>query len=462
MTTSIPASAVLRPAVAIAGVASVAAGLVHLAAAANHEGDPALRWMFMLTALAQLGWGAAAVAAARPSRRVLLAGVVINGGAALVWALTRTVGISAIGALSEVETVGLQDLSDALFAVVGAAGALWVLVRPQAQRTLTLRWFGVMAAFALLGAVPALRADHVHVHAHGDHDHDEHEVASVDHAHDDGTNDGHDHSTGGSVDDHATHVEGSTIEGVSHDHAHGELASAPHDHVAPDASGEHEHVTTDPGAGDPHQHPTDPTDPVDPEAPHEHPTDPTDPTDPVDLGPITSIDDPRLTADQFNAAVDLIVTTAAGMSGFTTEEEVLAAGYESIGDGGAPGEYEHFVKWSYLVDAFEVDPAHIESIVMKINADGSKRVVSAMYILTLGSTMADAPDIAGELTTWHDHDNLCFDGTQLVAFATDGVCSDGVLVDTPPMLHVWVEPNPCGPFAGIDEHGVVCDTTHTH
>jgi hypothetical protein len=88
--------------------------------------------------------------------------------------------------------------------------------------------------------------------------------------------------------------------------------------------------------------------------------------------------------------------------------------------------------------------------------------VSGMYILSLGKTMADVPYIAGSLTTWHDHDNLCFSGTQLVDIADNGVCEQGSLVNTPPMLHVWVEANPCGPFAAIDEHGDVCDATHTH
>jgi hypothetical protein len=256
---------------------------------------------------------------------------------------------------------------------------------------------------------------------------------------------------------------------VTHEHGDEETAAPLHDHTSAPDLADHEHAPASPE--EPHEHPVDPTDPTgatDPTGPHTHPTDPTDPTvptdptDPTDLGPITSIDDPRLTQEQFDAAVELIVSTAAGMSAFATEEDILAAGYTSIGDGTEPGEYEHFVNWSYLADEFEVDPAHIESIVMKINADGTKRVVSAMYILTLGKTMTDVPDIAGELTTWHDHDNLCFDGTQLVALATDGVCPLGVLVDTPPMLHVWVEANPCGPFAAIDEHGVICDTTHTH
>ena len=37
-----------------------------------------------------------------------------------------------------------------------------------------------------------------------------------------------------------------------------------------------------------------------------------------------------------------------------------------------------------------------------------------MYILGFGKTMADVPDVAGELTTWHDHQNLCWEGIRVV------------------------------------------------
>ena len=151
--------------------------------------------------------------------------------------------------------------------------------------------------------------------------------------------------------------------------------------------------------------------------------------------------------------MDLINATTAGISPLMTVAAVQAAGYVSIGDGGADG-YEHFVKFAYLADGRELDPSRIESIVVKKNGDGTKTVVSAMYILELGKTLADVPDIAGELTTWHDHQNLCWVGTQVVGLAQNGVCPPpSVLVPTPPMLHVWLVPHPCGPFAGIETHG---------
>jgi hypothetical protein len=479
MSVTPPRAPAVRPAVAVAGVASIAAGLVHGAAAANHDGEAALVWMFVLCAVAQLLWGVAAIVAIRPSRALLVAGLVINGGALAVWALSRTTGIPFITALSEVDAVGRQDLGAAVFAGVSVAAMIAVLLRPQRAARLGFGWVGGLAVVALVAALPAMAAEHTHEHSdgqghdhleaagaeeHGDHAHDPEDAgADGEHGHD--ADEAHADEHGDAHSDGAAHATG--------DHAHGELASTGgHGHPGEPDGGGHAHGPDDPSAphghpsgpgepGDPHEHPTDPDDPADP---HEHPTDPDDPhehpTEPED--PITSVDDPRLTAEQFAIAVQLMLGTASGMTGFVTEADVLAAGYQSIGDGGAPGQYTHYINWTFVDDGLELDPGHIESIVMKTNADGTTRVVAAMYLLSWGDTMADAPVLAGELTTWHDHDDLCFEAGAFVARASDGVCPAGVLGDTPPMLHVWIEANPCGNFAVIDEHGEDCGATHTH
>ncbi len=80
-----------RPAVVAAAVGSAVAGLVHTAAAGTHQGDSLLVWMFSACAAAQLGWGWAVAVAPRLRRSLLLTGLVINGGAVLVWAVSRTV-----------------------------------------------------------------------------------------------------------------------------------------------------------------------------------------------------------------------------------------------------------------------------------------------------------------------------------------------------------------------------------
>jgi hypothetical protein len=172
-------------------------------------------------------------------------------------------------------------------------------------------------------------------------------------------------------------------------------------------------------------------------------------------GPITSIYDPRVTPTQRAAARALIDETREGMQRFVTIDDVVAEGYVSIGDGRTG--FEHFVHIGYIADGLELDPQRIESIVARVNPDGTKDIVSAMYLMSPGSTMDDVPDIAGALTTWHDHQDLCWEGIRVVGrVGADGSCPRGEFRGTAPMLHVWLEPHPCGPFAGLEGHGGGC------
>lgn len=464
----------LRPALVVGAASSAMAGLVHTRAVLTHDGDSILALGFVLCAMAQLLWALAA--AIRPIRTVLLIGAAINLGAVVAWAVSRTIGVGFIEPLAGGEPVGRPDLTAALLAGASALATLRLLFRPRAVRRVTLLWTGALACLALVATLPALAAGHDHSDAgESAAGHPHAEVAAAPHGHDDGAttdddahaDDAHADEQHGTDDAHAGDAHSGDEHGSSHTadatgtHGHAEGDGAPvdhgHDPSAPDTGHAHPDDPADPEP--PHDHPDDP---ADPEPPHDHPDDPEDPVDPEEPDPITSIDDPRVTEDQFNAALALLIDTMGGMSGYLTEEQVVAAGYESIGDGDEPGEYEHFINWGHLTDEYELDPTRIEAIVMKYNADGTKRVVAAMYMLTTGDTIADAPDIAGELTSWHDHDGLCFDGTQLVARAVGGVCPSGVLMDLPPMLYVWIEPNPCGEFAVIDETGHDCGAVHTH
>ncbi|MDZ7679908.1 MAG: hypothetical protein U5K29_15320 [Acidimicrobiales bacterium] len=176
-------------------------------------------------------------------------------------------------------------------------------------------------------------------------------------------------------------------------------------------------------------------------------------------GPVISLYDPRVTPEQRHAARQLIDDTRAGMERFTDIDRVIAEGYLSIGDG-VTG-FEHFVHPGYRADDAILDPDRIESIVARVNPDGSRDIVSAMYLLPPGSTMDDVPDIAGALTTWHDHQNLCWEDARVVATTgEDGSCPRGVFRPTAPMIHVWLEPHPCGPFAGLEGHGGGCGHEH--
>jgi hypothetical protein len=256
-------------------------------------------------------------------------------------------------------------------------------------------------------------------HEDGSHAHDDSTAVSSSHTHDSST-DAHAHDSGGTAatahtDDH-THMGARPVNGgtPSDEHAHEHPAPAP----APGPGGSVPSVV------------------------HEHP-----PT-----GPIITLDDPRLSAQQRAAAQALLDSTAYGMQRFPNVDAVTAAGYEWIGDGRAGG-FRHYVNWAYLENGTELDPGHIESVVVERKQDGSLQIVSAMYILEPDKTMADVPDLAGELTTWHNHTNLCWNGHRLAGVLVNGTCTAGVLRVTPPMLHVWMVPHPCGPFAGIEGHG---------
>ena len=154
---------------------------------------------------------------------------------------------------------------------------------------------------------------------------------------------------------------------------------------------------------------------------------------------------------QLQAAADLIVRTKQATLQYSDVKVAEANGYRSIGDGFTG--VEHFINREYMDDTDTLDPAKPESLVYRVNPDKTREFITVMYILPNGSTMDDVPDIAGNLTLWHDHDNLCFDPatSRLSGIFVDGACKPaGIHVQTAPMLHVWVTPNPCGPFAGTD------------
>lgn len=157
------------------------------------------------------------------------------------------------------------------------------------------------------------------------------------------------------------------------------------------------------------------------------------------------------TDDQLAAARQLVADTEAALAGYADVAAAEAAGYVSIGD--ARSGVEHFINHDHLQDEGVLDPNEVESLVYRVVPDGGRELISAMYILPPGSTIDDAPDVAGNLTVWHGHDNLCWDpaGMRIAGIVVNGRCRPGgVQGQGMPMLHVWVVPNDCGPFAGTD------------
>lgn len=180
--------------------------------------------------------------------------------------------------------------------------------------------------------------------------------------------------------------------------------------------------------------------------------DPADPADAIQEEAVDGIVLPNvdgITAEQKDRALDLIRRTREGLARFADPAAAQAAGFISIGD--AFTGFEHYVHYGYLENQTVLDANEPESIVYKVSGDGTRELASAMYILPRGTTMEDVPDVAGAMTPWHDHRNLCWspDG-RLAGLFVNGKCTAGEHRITPPMLHVWVIDHVCGPFAGIE------------
>jgi hypothetical protein len=190
-----------------------------------------------------------------------------------------------------------------------------------------------------------------------------------------------------------------------------------------------------------------------------------DPTKPIDLGGV-----PGVTPAEQARAENLIGATLLELPRYSDYHTALKDGYFSIGDG-LTGT-EHFIKSSYLDDDHILDPDFPESLVYDVKPDGTKKLAAAMFMLGSKATFKDVPNVGGKLTQWHIHNNLCFTATGQVAGLTNasGGCAPGLNkgVQTP-MLHVWIEKNPCGPFAALEGIGGgqiapgqtrLCDTAH--
>ena len=179
-------------------------------------------------------------------------------------------------------------------------------------------------------------------------------------------------------------------------------------------------------------------------------------TAPAAAGPIKLESETGVTPAELRRADNLLSATIKDLRRFRTPAEAYAAGYRSIGDA-VTGD-EHYTNWSYVNDGHILDPTRPESVVFE-SRNGKQTAVAAMYSLPLGSTFSDVPDVGGALTQWHVHRDLCLtDNPQqrIVSGITsqDGACPPGTSkAGNTPMLHVWIVPNPCGPFAALEGIG---------
>ncbi|HUP86411.1 MAG TPA: hypothetical protein VM143_12155 [Acidimicrobiales bacterium] len=189
-----------------------------------------------------------------------------------------------------------------------------------------------------------------------------------------------------------------------------------------------------------------------------------DPTLPIDLGGV-----PGVTLQQQARAENLLSLTISRLPKFSDPSYAEANGFRSIRDG-VTG-VEHYLNRAYMEDDVELDPDQPESLVYDTKVT-PKKLVAAMYMATPGTTLDAVPDIGGALTQWHIHNNLCFTAEGRVAGLTqgDGTCRAPLVKGTEtPMIHVWIVPHPCGPFAALEGVGggqirpgdtVACDQVH--
>ena len=239
-----------------------------------------------------------------------------------------------------------------------------------------------------------------------------------------------------------------------------DVGSTVHDHASDPAASSHDHsdhVTTQSDPID-HIHPVELSLEAEPVGDHVHPADPATNTP---TGPIISIDDPRLSAEQQQAARSLLVASRSSIASLPDETALAAAGYAPVGDNSSG--MQHWVNDAYTHDGRELDPSRIESFMTERS---SGRTTGAMYILEPGKSMSDVPDIAGELTIWHVHPTICFSDAQIwqfVSFTSNGTCRTGSSArDVPPMMHVWADDPVCGPFVGTEGHGSTTCSGHLH
>lgn len=390
--------------VSVAALASIGAGAIHATAAGAHSEHRSAVVAFALTAVFQIAWGVLALG--RPSRAVALVGAAGNLAAVGGWALAKTSGIGFVTGLDVQEDPQFADALAAALALVAVAAAL-LAARPEpaspprrpAGRQAALVGVSALAAVAL--AVPGMVSAGTHSHAGG-------------------------------------HGDGAEAAGPEH----GDEAAAGHEHADDTDDGAAAGATDGETAGG------------EPHAGHEPaavaPT-PYDPTKPIDLGGVEGV-----TPEQQAAAENLIAITLWRLPQWSDPATVEAAGYRSIGDGFTG--YEHFIKWDAINDQYVLDPDHPESLVYRVAADGSRTLEAAMFMLPQGETLDTVPELGGKLTQWHMHNDLCFtqgDAPQVrgVTGADQG-CPSGLGKLAPvPMIHVWIVPHRCGPFAALEGVG---------
>jgi hypothetical protein len=384
-----------------AAAASIASGAIHFSVVGEHYTEA---WyfgvFFMLAAFAQVLW--AVVVIARPTRRVLVAGMALQVALVGIYLWTRTTGLPIGPEPWQPEDVAFLDIMATLFEVIAAGTAILLIARPldrPISRRLSLSTFG-MAALLIAALTSASLAS------------GSSEASGMS-----GMADG---SAGSSMAG-MPGMDGATPSGTPLSLA----TNSPAGNIAwPASMGEMEGGMQMAG-------------PACTAAP---------------------------TAGQQQAAVDLVNQTVADTTQYRSLTAAKAAGYVPITPSGRP--VVHYVNPIYYAQTQSpsqvLNPQAPQSLVYA-NTKTGPVLVAAMYIMPNGASADATPDPGGCLTQWHIHTNLCFNGrSQVVGVDSSGTCPTGSANrTTQPMMHVWVAPVPGGPLTVDATNRQIVDAAKT-
>ena len=426
-----------------AAYASIGAGVIHGTAMGMHAEHATLAKIFMAFTLLQVGWGI--VVLSNQQLWVVMSGCVVNAAAVAGWVITRTVGISFIGGL---ETTEKPQPADTLCAVLAAfsVGAVFVAWKQRNTAVKKLRHFDAAALMSVVTFVALLSvAGKVHDDNHYVEAADSQLAIAADGVIVSPTTIVRTLDSSTSV----PNTVASSAEVVAETTSSSVETSTSAVVAKKPVTKNTQPATTSPQAITSTTHPHTLTAAQAAAAASGWPR-AFDPAAPIDFSGIGGV-----TAEQAARATALIQATARDLPKYAQVSAAVADGYTTIGDGSTG--FEHYVKWTLLNDGRVLDTAAPESLVYEVRG-GVKTLVSAMFMADKGTPINDKTlvDYAGGLMQWHVHTNLCWltlNGAMRVVGVTDaqGACRFGfVETDGSPMVHVWITPHECGPFAALE------------